>query len=290
MTAAAGSARIADILHDAATQLAAVSIDGARLEADLLLAHVLGIGRARLLASLGDAVRADGAARFSSLLARRLAHEPLAYIVGRREFYGLDIGCTPGTLIPRPETEMLVDLALQEVRRRGVSLRIADVGTGSGAVAIAIAVNAPGGRVTAIDVSEPALAVARQNAVSARVADRVQFRLGDLLDGQRPFDVIVANLPYVSEAEWSELAPEIREHEPRAALVGGANGIEIIARLLQSARQSIAPGAVIGAEIGATQEVALVGLARESFPSAESRVIKDLAGCDRMLLVRTSGG
>jgi release factor glutamine methyltransferase len=290
MTVVAGSARIADTLHHAASELAAASIDDARLEADVLFAHVLGIDRARLLASLGDAMPAESFSRFLSLLARRLTHEPLAYIVGRREFYGIDIASMTGALIPRPETEMLVDLALREVRRRGPCLHIVDVGTGSGAVAIAIAANAPGVSVTAIDASEAALAVARRNAVNAGVVDRVRVRCGDLLDRQGPFDVIVANLPYVSEAEWCGLAPEIREHEPREALVGGQTGVEVIGRLLQSAQHSIAPGGVIGAEIGATQAVAVLGMARENFPGAESRVMKDLAGCDRMLVVRTRGG
>jgi release factor glutamine methyltransferase len=290
MSVGASSACIADILHEAADGLVAAGIDDARLEADVLLAHVLGIDRTRLLARLGDAVGADSAVRFSSLIVRRLAHEPLAYIVGRREFYGIDITCTPGALIPRPETEMLVDLALREVRRRGVSLRIADVGTGTGAVAVAIAANAPGVTVTAIDASDAALAVARQNAARTGVAHQVHFRRGDLLDGSATLDLIVANLPYVSQAEWLGLPPEIREHEPREALVGGVTGVEIITRLLRSAQHSIAPGGVIGAEIGATQGMGLLGPAREQFPDAESCVMRDLAGHDRMLVVRTSGG
>ena len=216
--------RIAGLIHDAAARLDAARIGDARLEAEVLLAHVLGIDRAHLLARMDDAVDDDADARFHVLLTRRLGHEPLAYIVGQREFYGIDIACGPGALIPRPETEMLVEIALDEARRRGSGLRIVDVGTGSGAIAVAISANAAGARVTAIDASDAALALARRNVARAAVAKRVDLRVGDLLDGEGVFDVIVANLPYVSAADWEALAPEIREHEPRAALVGGARG------------------------------------------------------------------
>ena len=281
---------IATAIHDAAARLAATSTDDARLEAAVLLAHVLGVGRAHLLARLDDALDPDASTRFAALVERRLAREPLAYIVGRREFYGVDIRCEPAALIPRPETEMLVDLALDEIRRRGDALRVVDVGAGSGAIAIAIAANAANVRVTAIDASPSALVLARHNAGRVDVADRVAIREGDLLDQADAFDVIVANLPYVSEAEWADLPPEIRDHEPRQALVGGKAGTETVERLLRSAPPHLAAGGILAVEIGATQGAALREVARACFPDAEPCVKKDLAGLDRVLLIRRTGG
>ena len=282
--------RIAELIHDAATRLDAARIDDARLEADVLLAQVLGIDRAHLLARMDDAVDDDADARFHALLTRRLGHEPLAYIVGQREFYGIDIACGPGALIPRPETEMLVEIALDEARRRGSGLRIVDVGTGSGAIAVAISANAAGARVIAIDASDAALALARRNVARAAVAKRVDLRVGDLLDGEGVFDVIVANLPYVSAADWEALAPEIREHEPRAALVGGARGTETVERLLRQAPAHLARGGLLAAEIGDRQGAWLTAAAGDCFPDDEVCVMKDLAGLDRVLVIRVRGG
>lgn len=282
--------RIAELMYYAAAKLEAASIDDARLEADLLLAHVFGVDRAHLLARMDYAVDEDAGWRFDALLARRLGHEPLAYIVGHREFYGLDIECGPGALIPRPETEMLVEMALDETRHRGVGLRIADVGTGSGAIAVAIAASVPGAHITAIDASDAALALARRNVEQAGVADRVHLRTGDLLDGHGAFDVVVANLPYVSEDDWQALPPEIRQHEPREALVGGVRGTEAVERLLGQSPPHLAPGGVFAAEIGATQGARLLADARECFPDAGTCVMKDVAGLDRVLVIRAGGG
>lgn len=282
--------RIAELMHYAAAKLEAASIDDARLEADVLLAHVFGIDRAHLLARMDYAVDEDAGWRFDALLTRRLGHEPLAYIVGHREFYGIDIECGLGALIPRPETEMLVEIALGEARQRGAGLRIVDVGTGSGAIAVAIAANVPGARVTAIDASDAALAVARRNVERAGVADRVDLCVGDLLAGQGAFDLVVANLPYVSEDDWQALAPEIREHEPREALVGGVRGTEAVERLLTQTAAHLAPGGLFAAEIGATQSTRLLADARECFLDARACVMKDLAGLDRVLVIRAGGG
>lgn len=281
--------RIAELLHASANRLTAASIDDARLETDVLLAYVLGIDRAHVLARLDDQLDDDTTARFDALLARRVAHEPLAYITGNREFYGIDIACRPGALIPRPETEMLVEIALGEIRRRGDALRIADVGTGSGAIAVVIAANAPRARVTAIDASDAALTVARDNAARAGVADRIDLRTGDLLEDAGVFDVVVANLPYVSAAEWQELQPEIRDHEPREALVGGPVGTEVIERLLRQAPAHLDAAGVLAAEIGAGQGARLLEVACACFPDREACVIKDVAGLDRVLLVRRGG-
>lgn len=276
----------AEAIHSAASRFEAAGIDDARLEAEVLLARALGLDRTHVLASLHQPLDDDDVARFEALVGRRLRHEPLAYIVGHREFYGIEIECAPGALIPRPETELLVDLALQEIAKRGEPIRLADIGTGSGAIAVAVALNAPHVRLLATEVSDDAIAVARRNIARYGLEQRVELRRTDLLDGLRELDVIVANLPYVSERDWQSLAPEIRDHEPRSALVPGPDGTEAVARLLEQARAHLAQHGVLAAEIGETQAELLLSRARAHFPDAEACVIKDFAGRDRVLVVR----
>ena len=282
----AEAASIGTTIARAAAQLSAAGIDDARLEAEVLFAHATGSRRSHVLATMRDDAPAAALDAFGRLLTRRLAREPLAYITGHREFYGIDIACAPGALIPRPESEMLVDIAVREIERRGTSLRIADIGTGSGAIAIAIAKHAPGARVTAIDASSDALDLARKNAQSRGVLARIELREGDLLEGAGEFDVIVANLPYVSEAEWPDLQPEIRDHEPRHALVGGPDGTEVIERLLRQADGHLASCGLLACEIGATQGDAVRGMVQQAFPQGSVDVVRDLAGLDRVVTVR----
>jgi release factor glutamine methyltransferase len=285
MSGASGS--IAEVIAKASEDLRRAGIDDARLEAEVLLAAALGIERAQVIARLHDPVDAPAREVFAGLIARRLRREPLAYISGSREFYGIAIACDARALIPRPETELLVDLALAELRRRGDDLRVADVGTGSGAIACAIAAHAPGAWVCATDASADALALARHNAETIGVGDRVEFRCGDLLDGLGSFGVIVANLPYVSEADWAELQPEVRAFEPKQALVPGPLGTEANARLLREAPAHLdAGGGVLALEMGDTQAATLATVAGERFPGAAVSVMKDLAGRDRVLVVR----
>jgi release factor glutamine methyltransferase len=277
----------AETLRCAERDLAPVAGDDARLEGEALLAHAHGIDRAHLLARLADTMPPDAGTVFGALLRRRIDREPLAYIVGHREFYGIEITCSPAALIPRPETEMLVAFALDESRRREGSITFADVGTGGGAVAIAIASNAPDSRITATDRSAQALELAAENAERHGVAHRIDLRCADLLDGLGTFDVIVANLPYVREGEWAALPPEIRDHEPRDALVGGPTGLEIVERLLRAAPQHLAGGAALAAEIGDAQGAAALEIGRACFPDAAVCVKNDLAGLDRVLIIRT---
>jgi release factor glutamine methyltransferase len=274
------------LLHDATRQLHDISGDDARLEAEVLLAHALGSDRAHVLASLSQAVTSDVVESFASLLNQRLAREPLAYIVGIREFFGLEFECASGALIPRPETEMLVEIALEELRRRDRALAVADIGTGTGAVAVAIARSSGGSGVVATDTSRRALAIARRNAEHHRVAGSVHLVLCDLLRGLRAFDVIVANLPYVADVEWDGLSPEIREHEPREALAGGPDGTAVLRALLAHAPEHLAPGGLLALEIGATHGEAMRDAANRAFPDARVSVIKDLAGLDRVVAVR----
>lgn len=276
-------------LSEATEQLRVASVEDARIEAELLLAHAAGIDRAHLIARLKDPLGAATIAAFRRTLARRLAHEPLAYITGCREFYGVDILCGPAALIPRPESELLVDLALAEFRARGDALRIADVGTGSGGIACAVAVHAAAARVCAVDTSPAALALARRNVEALGIGRRVDLCRGDLLTGLGVFDVVVANLPYVSEAEWPALQPEVRDFEPREALVAGPAGTEVNTRLLVQAPPHLAPGGLLALEMGDQHAAALSAVARAPFPASSVSVIKDLGGRDRVLVVRKGG-
>ena len=282
------------LLYCAAANLAAAGVGDARIEAEVLLAHVMAasgdrFGRAQLLASLRERVPGLAQRLFEGLLGRRLAREPLAYILGHREFYGLEIGCRAGALIPRPETESLVDIAIGEARSRGGKIRVVDVGTGSGCIAIAIARDAPSAEVTAIERSAQALALARENVSAHGLDARVHVVAGDLLNGTGMFDVIVGNLPYVPCTAWDALQPEIREHEPRRAIVGGERGTEVIERLIEQSPSHLVAGGVLALEIDASQGDSLIRFASSVFAGARLSVLKDLAGLDRVLVVRSCG-
>jgi len=273
---------------------------------------VLGWDRARLLAHPEYTLTAAEEERFASLLARRQAREPLAYILGRREFYGLNVIVDERVLVPRPETEMLVEQTLAWVRRReglrgrgygtreGLSplssplspdpspLTLADVGTGSGCVAVALAVHLPQAAIYALDASADALTVAAANVARHGVAGRVRLLPGDLLQPlPERVDVIAANLPYVRRDELPTLPPEVRDYEPRAALDGGPDGLDSIRRLLAQAPAHLRPGGAIFLEIGAAQGKAASDLAHQHLPQATVDVLSDYAGHDRVLRVQT---
>ncbi len=274
----------AEALHAAQRHLAEAGIEEAALEAEVLLRHALGLDRAQLFARLDNAVD-DGALRaFQRLVERRLRHEPTAYIVGHREFYGLDLETTPDALIPRPETELLVDEALRLAPN--APRTIADVGTGCGAIAVALATRLPQAVVYAIDDSQPALSLAARNVARFALAARVRLLRGDLLDPlPEPVDLIVANLPYVKTADWEALPPEIRDHEPRAALDAGPNGTEVLERLLRAAPSHLRPAGRLLAEIAWDEREQVLEIARACFPDAVVAVKKDYSGLDRLLVV-----
>ncbi len=275
-----------DALIGARHQIELTGSNEAALEAELLLMHALRIDRARLYASLHQPLDAEADERLAALMRLRLAHEPVAYITGHREFFGLDFEVSPAALIPRPETETLVELAIDFARERGAPLTIADIGTGTGAVAIALAQNLPAARIIATDISAEALALANRNAQTLGVADRVELRLGDLLETlTESVDIIVANLPYVTTAQWGDLPPEIRDNEPRMALDGGADGLEVVRRLIADAPAQLSEGGALFCEIGDWQGEAVRDLARKAFPNAHFDVRPDLAGRDRVLAV-----
>ena len=278
--------RVGAALDRAEAQLQASGVKSPRFDAELLLAHVLGGNRAALLAHLDDALGPTQYTRFCDLVARRAAREPLAYLLGHREFYSLDFLVDRRVLIPRPETELLVEEALRLAAILPSPFRIADVGTGSGAIAVALAVHLPQATVYALDASPAALAVAAANARRHGVAGRVRCLAGDLLAPlPEPVDLIIANLPYVAADEWAALPPEIRDHEPRRALDGGDDGLALIRRLLATADSYLRPGGAILLEISAEQGAAATALARRHFPQATVRLLPDYAGLDRLLVV-----
>jgi release factor glutamine methyltransferase len=285
---------IAQALAWATHDLRATS-ETSRLDAELLLAHVLGWGRARLLAEGHLSLTKAQAVVFRDLVMRRAALEPVAYLIGHKEFYGIDFTVDRRALMPRPETELLVELALGFAGRKTKderrnpdsvalhSLSVADVGTGSGAIAVALALRLSEARITAIDISLDALALARQNVERHGLADRVQLLLGDLLEPlTEPVDLIVANLPYTI---LSEIDEGVRRHEPHLALDGGADGLELYRKLLSQAPACLRPGGVVLLEIGATQAAAVTDLARRWFPTTTVSVHQDLAGHDRVVVI-----
>jgi len=265
--------------------LAQSALDSPRLDAEVLLAHALGITRAQLLAHSQHQLSPAELAGYRQLIERRARHEPVAYIVGHKDFYGLDFFVDNRVLIPRPETELLVERAIEMARTRSLRL-IADVGTGSGAIAVSLAVHLPQVLVYATDASPRALKVAACNCRHHGVEGRVHLLQGHLLEPlPEPVDLIAANLPYVSEAEWSQLPPEISRYEPRKALNGGPDGLDYIRRLLAEARGYLKPRGVVLLEIGATQGSAVVTLAKRHFPAARVEIAKDYAGLDRVVIV-----
>jgi len=252
----------------------------AALDADVLLVHALGVTKEFIYAHPERPLRPAERARFAELVRRRAAGEPVAYLRGSQEFYALDLAVDPRVLIPRPETETLVDEARAYVRRTGART-VADVGTGSGAVAVALAVNEPGLRLIATDVSTDALAVARANAERHGVADRIDLRAGDLLEPLRePVDVLVANLPYLRDRGASRDRYAALAHEPDLALFGGSDGLALIRRAVAGLPRVLRGAAFFELDPEQADEVAaLLGAL------GEVRVLRDLAGLRRAVAV-----
>lgn len=276
-----------ELLHWATTALKREAPDSPQLDAEILLAHSLGISRSQLYTQLDK--QPDGAAEetFRAFVARRLKREPVAYITGQKEFYGLQFRVDRRVLIPRPETETLVEVALTIARQQSI-IRLAEVGVGSGAVAVALAVNLPHMEIFATDASADALAVAEDNCRLHGVLDRVHLIQGDLLGPlPEPVGLVVANLPYVSRKELKTLPPDITAYEPLRAIDGGKDGLQHMGRLLAQAGSHLSPPGIICLEIGDTQASAVNELARQEFPASTVALVKDLAGLDRVAIVAT---
>jgi release factor glutamine methyltransferase len=280
---------VGDLVSAAARTLERAGIESARLDAEVLMAEAAGISRAEVVAA--SVTPTEGAfARFEVMVARRAAREPLAYIVGHKEFFSLDFEVTPDVLIPRPETELLVHEALEIVGRKPIA-RVLDIGIGSGAIAIAIAVNAPGAQVVAVDISPAALEVAHRNAARHRVEGRMRLLLADVYkprDSGEPlghFDVIAANPPYVDRAGVANLEPEIRLHEPRAALTDEGDGLEFYRRIAGGASAHLNKGGKVLVEIGAGQQ-SMIEWIFERCGLEVMSVVADLVGIPRVLKAR----
>ena len=281
---------VAETLRRGASSLRMAGIEDAAIEAEVLLRHALGLSRAQLFVQMADPLPAADEERYRALLRRRAAHVPTAYITGVREFYGLEFLVGPGVLIPRPETEHVVEEALRTGREllheRG-RVTLVDVGTGSGAIALAVARHLPALRVLATDCSPAALAVADLNAKRLRLAGRVTFLPGDLLDPvHEPVDIIAANLPYIPSDVIPTLAPGVRDHEPRQALDGGPDGLRVIARLLAQAPTHLRAGGAIILEIGHDQAEGLRCLAGALLPGTAIDFVPDLPGIERVAVIR----
>lgn len=255
----------------------------ARRDAEVLALHLIQRDRAFLMAHPEAQFSAAGAVRFYALIERRLAGEPIQYITGETEFYGLPFRVNRSVLIPRPETEHLVEEAIG-LAAKFDRPRIVDVGTGSGAIAVALATKLPGALITAIDLSKEALAVARDNANRNGVADRIEFLEGDLLapvSGRR-FEMVVSNPPYVAESDRATLSKEVRDFEPSLALFAGS-GLDVYRRLVPAAGSVMEGGGFLAVEVGFGQAEAVAGLFRES-GFAEVRFVADLQGIDRVVV------
>lgn len=266
-----------------------------RLDAELLLAQALGVTRADLLRESGRELAAGEAAAFEELLRRRLSREPVAYILGRRGFRTIELEVTPAVLIPRPETETIVEVALEALAAMPLAgpdpedepLAL-DIGTGSGCIALALASEDPFVRVVASDVDPGALAVARANAARLGLARRVEFVLSDLFAdiGERPFDLIISNPPYIPADEYVALEPNVRDHEPRLALYGGVDGLDVYRRLVPGAALLLRRGGLLALEVGVGQADAVAGIitAAGAYEAPQQRV--DLAGVPRVVYAR----
>nr|WP_129630743.1 peptide chain release factor N(5)-glutamine methyltransferase [Candidatus Oscillochloris fontis] len=277
------------LLHliNLATTRLVVTSTTPRLDAELLLTHLLGWSRARLLAERDAPIPPQVAEAFMALVERRASGEPVAYLVGHKEFYGYELLVDRRVLVPRPETELLVEVALAMLGDHTAAWRIADLGSGSGAIAIALGLQLPHAQIEAVDLSPAALEVAAANVERHALSGRVRLVLGDLcapLAGQ--YDLIVSNPPYTILAE---VEPNVLAHEPHLALEGGgADGADLYRRIFAAAPRYLRAGGSVLCEIGAWQGEIVSALAQAAFPMAEVRLFHDLAGHPRVVRVATA--
>ena len=266
---------------------AGLARDLAALDAEVLARHVLGWSRATYLGHRQDNPPVAFAARYGAMVDRREGREPVALITGQREFWGLEFEVTPNVLTPRPETELIVEEALGLVGSRAAPVHIADVGTGSGCLAVALASELPAARVTGTDVSKAALAVAQRNAACHGVDARMTWVQTMFLDDVAGTpDLIVANPPYIAQAEIARLPPEVRDFEPRVALAGGHDGLDTVRSLLVTAANRLAPGGHLVVELGVGQAETVQRLVGPRSPLALVRVRDDLQGIPRTAVIR----
>ena len=278
---------VREVIQQAHQTLEAAGIPDARLEAEVMVMSVMRMTRQNIFAQQETEVGSRLEQDLAVLLEQRLQRTPLAYILGYREFYGINVMVTPSVMVPRPETENMVEhtlfMTLMTMETR--ELVIVDVGTGSGAIAVNLAIHLPAAKIYAVDISEPALDVAAYNIRSHSVADRIRLGHGDLLDPvPEPVDVIVANLPYIPTGRIPTLQPELRQ-EPVIALDGGPDGLDLVRRLLAQAPEKLKTPGIILMELDPEQFPAAEESARQHFPDAEISAEQDLTHRDRILVV-----
>ena len=284
--------RLRQILTRGIQALVAGGISSARLDAEVLLAYVLAMTREQLVVGAERPLAAEQVRRFEALLRRRLQREPVAYLTGRQEFWSLDFLLTREVLIPRPETERLIEIVLSLAVElpAGKPLRLVDIGTGSGVIAVSLAKELPSAQICATDISVAALTVARGNARLNKVAARITFLAGDMfaalasLTGQ--FDVIVSNPPYVRRDEIATLEPEVSQWEPRGALDGGADGLDYYRRSAAQAWQFLSPQGAVVMEIGAAMGHQVSALFKQARSYEDVTVVQDYAGNDRVVVAK----
>ncbi|MEB3223660.1 MAG: peptide chain release factor N(5)-glutamine methyltransferase [Candidatus Sericytochromatia bacterium] len=280
---------IGDALYQSSRQLLDAGVDTGSLEASLLLGRATGLDRLRLINRTADELPPQDWEAFQTLLARRLRREPLQYILGETEFLGLAFDVTPAVLIPRPDTETLVEaiLDLEEERGAPTPITAADIGTGSGAIAVSLAKSLPYTRLVATDISPEALAVARSNAARHDVASQIDFRQGDGLAAlDRPVRYLISNPPYIAEGEMAGLEPEVRDYEPIAALTPGPDPLRWYRLFAKEGAAWVEPDGWLALEVGAGQAEDVVALLAASGAWAPPVVKHDLAGISRVVLAR----
>lgn len=281
--APSAASRMAEIAR-ARTALAAIGAGNPGLEADLLMAEALGVARLALRREADRPLAAADRKRFDALLARRLTRAPLQHVLGRTEFYGLEIASPEGVFIPRPETETLVDVALASL---GEGALFADLGTGTGAVALAVLSRRPDARALASDLSELAVETARRNASALGLEARITVAPGDLLRPfeplDRPLDAVLSNPPYIRDVDLATLPPEVRDHEPLAALAGGDDGLDVVRRIAAAAAGWLRSGGVLALEIGYHQGRAAAEVLAAAPMLHDIDVIPDLGGRPRIV-------
>jgi release factor glutamine methyltransferase len=283
-----GDARVGAVQRAAAARLEAAGVDGAHLDARVLMAFALGRDAGWLIGHRDEVLASEEQSHFEALVARRAAREPLAYITGEREFWSLPFRVSPATLIPRPDTETLVEAVLAALPDRDGTARILDLGTGSGCIVLALLHERPAAQGVGIDIAPQALDVAKVNANALGLAGRADFRAGswfDVLAPDETFDVIVTNPPYITENEMVELAPEISGHEPPGALAAGADGLDAYRQIFAGLAGRLRTGGVFAGEIGHRQGMAAVQLAR-AHGLEEVRILDDQAGRARVVTGR----
>ena len=282
--------KIADAIRYATERLVQAGIQDARLDAGVLLSHILERDRVWLITHTNDALDNERRALFEGWIDRRAQREPLQYIVGKQEFWGLEFAVTPDVLIPRPETELVVESAVKIIKSANSKITIVDLCTGSGCIAISLAKGLGNARIFAADTSSQALAVARGNARKHGVSERIRFLEGDLfeplgeLDLRGRVDVITANPPYIRSDDLPRLQPEVRDYEPEIALRAGTDGTEVQHRIIENAPRFLRKNGVLIMEMGLGQAEALRAMAENTESYAVIEIFKDLAGIERVII------